>query len=119
MNEPWWDVNTFGALYGSIAGGGLGTLGGLWGALGGVLAPKGKGRAVVLGLGWLLFAVGVSQLAFGLYALAAGQPYGIWYGPCLTGVIIPVVVGSLIPVVRKRYAEAEDRRMQAEGFRAQ
>jgi hypothetical protein len=91
----------------------------VWGALAGTLAPRGKGRAVVLGLGWLFVVVGVSQLVFGLYALAAGQPYGIWYGPCLVGVIIPLVVGGLLPVVRRRYAEAEGRRMQAEGFRAQ
>ena len=40
MAEPWFDENSFGALYGAIVGGGLGTLGGLVGCLAGVLAPR-------------------------------------------------------------------------------
>jgi hypothetical protein len=115
--EPWFNENLFGALWGSIAGGGGGTLVGLWGALVGTLAPKGKGRAWLLGAGWVLVGLGVLSLGFGLYALAVGQPYGIWYGPCLTGVVVIVVTGGLIPVARKRYAEAEARRLEGEAFR--
>src|SRR5262245_1642159 len=117
MSEPWFNENTFGALWGAIAGGGGGSLGGLWGALVGTLAPQGKGRTWLLGAGWVFVGLGVLSLAFGLYALAVGQPYGIWYGPCLTGVIFIAVVGCLIPVARRRYAEAEARRLQAEDFR--
>jgi hypothetical protein len=117
MSQPWFDENMFGALWGSIVGGGGGTLGGLWGALIGTLAPRGKGRAWLIGIGWVFVGLGVLSLAFGLYALAAGQPYGIWYGPLLTGVMFTVVIGCLLPVVYKRYAEAEARRVQAEEFR--
>src|SRR5688572_14343101 len=113
MAEPWFDENTFGALFGAIAGGGLGTLGGLWGALSGTLAPQGRGRAFVLGFGWLLAGLGVLLLGFGLYALVDGQPFHIWFWPCQVGLVVIVVVGGLIPVVRQRYAEAEARRMQA------
>src|SRR4051812_15046681 len=119
MSEPWFDENMFGALWGSIAGGGGGTLGGLWGALVGTLAPRGKGRAWVIAIGWGFVGLGVLSLAFGLYALAAGQPYGIWYGPVLTGVMFVIVIGCLMPVVYKRYAEAEARRVQAEEVRSQ
>jgi hypothetical protein len=115
--EPWFDPNTFGAWFGAIGGGIGGSLGGLWGALGGVLAPRGKGRAFILGFGWLMVVAGVVSLAFGLYALAVGQPYGIWYGPVLLGIIVTTVVGSLMPVVRLRYRQADERRLQAEDFR--
>ena len=119
MTEPWFDEITFGTMWGSIVGGGGGSLCGLWGGLVGWLAPQGKGRAWLLGAGWVFFGLGVLSLAFGLYALAAGQPYGIWYPLCLTGVLFTVLLGCLMPVARKRYAEAEERRLQAETFRHQ
>ena len=119
MAEPWFDQNTFGALWGAIIGGVGGTLGGLWGALVGTMAPRGKGRAWIIPIGWGFAGLGVLSLAFGLYALVVGQPYGIWYGPVLTGVIFAGVVGGLMPVVYKRYADADARRLQAEQFRGQ
>lgn len=117
MSEPWFNETLFGALYGSIAGSVGGTLGGLLGALAGVLAPRGKGRAFVLGAMWLFVGLGVAQVGFGVTALVLGQPWGIWFFPVLCGGIFTVVVGGLIPVVRQRYAEAEERRIQAEGLR--
>ena len=113
MAEPWFDENTSGVLYGAIVGGGLG----LVGSLAGVLAPQGKGRSLVLGLMWLMVAVGGSQLAFGLYALAAGQPFHNWFWACGAGVVVIPLVGGLIPDVRRRYAEAEARRVEAKTFR--
>src|SRR3954466_11145552 len=119
MATPWFDENTFGALWGTIGGGVGGSLGGLWGSLIGVFAPRGTGRTVLIPIGWTFVTAGVLSLAFGLYALVAGQPYGIWYGPVLTGVCLTVVIGGLMPLVYKRYAEAEARRVQAEEFRGQ
>lgn len=117
MSEPWFNVATFGAWYGGLVGGIGGSLCGVLGGLAGMLAPQGKGRAFILG-GMAFFACfGVANLLLGLVALLAGQPYGIWYGPLLCGLIFTVVVGSLIPVVRKRYREAEERRIQAEALR--
>jgi hypothetical protein len=118
MSAPWFDENLFGAMVGGIGGGVGGLLGGTWGALVGTLAPKGKGRAWVIPIGWCFVAIGVLSLAFGLYALVAGQPYGIWYAPCLLGVVLAGVTGGLMPVVYKRYAEADARKLQAEEFRA-
>src|SRR5262245_50769484 len=117
MAEPWYDPNTFGAWFGAIAGSIVGLLGALIGTLAGILAPRGKGRALILGLMGFSCLAGVAMLGFGLYALVVGQPYGIWYGPVLVGGIGAVVFGSLIPVVRQRYAEAERRRLEGEGIR--
>jgi hypothetical protein len=117
MATPWFDPNLFGAIYGSVAGGVGGTLGGLLGAAAGVLAPQGKGRAWVMAGFGLLVAAGLASLGFGVAALAMGQPYGIWYPPVLVGLILPGVVMGVLPAVRKRYAEAESRRIDAEGLR--
>jgi hypothetical protein len=119
MSQPWFDELTFGITVGAFGGGIAGTLAGIWGGLVGTFAPKGKGRAVLIPIGWAFVAGGALALAFGLTALVAGQPYGIWYPPLLSGPIIAVVVGCLMPVVYRRYAEAEARRVQAEEFRGQ
>lgn len=119
MAEPWFDELTFGVLVGGFGGGLLGTLGGLWGGLVGMLAPRGKGRTILITIGWAFVGLGVVSLAFSLCALAAGQPYGIWYSTLLPGVILTAVIGGLMPVVYKRYAQAEARRVQAEEFRSQ
>jgi MFS family permease len=116
MVEPWIEPNTFGAYVGGILGGGGGTLAGLWGALAGMLAPKGKAKALVLGLGIAIASSGAIIAGIGLYALVVGQPYGIWYPLLLGGGILMIVCGCLVPVVRKRYSEAEARQLAAEQF---
>jgi multidrug transporter EmrE-like cation transporter len=118
MSEPWFDPNTFGALYGGLVGGVGGSLAGVLGALAGTLAPRGKGKIWILG-GMVLFILfGLVNLAIGLYALLNGQPYAIWSGPLLVGCIFTVVIGAMIPVVRLRYRQAEQRHFEAESFRA-
>ncbi len=117
MTEPWFDPIRFGALYGGVGGGLLGGLGGILGAVAGTLAPKGKGRSFILGAFTLLTLVGVCHLGVGLYALFVGQPYGIWFPLVLIGMILTVVIGTLRPVVRKRYEEVEARKMEAAAFR--
>ena len=66
----------------------------------------------------LFVAVGALSLAMGLVALLAGQPYGIWYPMLLAGFIFSFVFGGLIPVVRRVYLQAENRRIEAESIRA-
>jgi hypothetical protein len=109
MAEPWFDAIRWGWLPGTL----LGVLGGLWGSLAGVLAPQGKARFLVLGLGWLFLGMSLVLLAAGLTALASGQPYGVWYGLGLAGVIGTVVLGCLLPISRNRYREAKERRTLA------
>ena len=117
MTQPWFDPIRFGALYGGIGGGLLGGLGGILGAATGVLAPKGKARGFILGAFNLLTLIGVSHLMVGLYAVFTGQPYGIWYPLVLIGGVLTIVIGSLRPVVRRRYEEFEARKMEAAAFR--
>jgi MFS family permease len=117
MMEPWFDPIRFGALYGGIGGGLLGSLGGILGAAAGTLAPKGKGRSFIMGAFTLMMLVGIGHLVIGLYALSVGQPYGIWYPLVLIGVILTILFTTLRPVVRKRYEEAEARKMEAAAFR--
>jgi uncharacterized membrane protein len=110
MNEPWFDPIRWSWLPGTL----LGVLGGLWGSLAGTLAPRGKARPLVLGLGWLLFVASLVLLAAGLTALVSGQPYSVWYGLGLAGLVGTLVIAPLLPIARKRYRQAEERRMQAE-----
>jgi hypothetical protein len=117
MVQPWFEPNEFGAWYGTIAGSGAGLLGGVVGTLAGVMGPRGIGRKWILGLMYGGVALGLLQLLFGIYALLAGQPWGIWYGPVLCGAMPTIVFGALTPVVRLRYRQAEERRVEAEGLR--
>lgn len=110
MNEPWFNPNYWAWLPGTL----LGCFAGLWGALAGTLAPRGKARPLVLGLARLLVGASVVLLAAGLAALWCGQPYGVWYGLGMAGLVGTLVVGPLLPLIWKRYREAEERRMQAE-----
>jgi hypothetical protein len=109
MSEPWFDPN----LYAWIPGTALGVLGGFWGSMVGVLAPRGKGKAIVLGSLAILLGASVVMLGLGILAILENQPYGVWYGFLLAGVIGVIVLGSLAPVTLVRYREAEMRKMEA------
>lgn len=117
MSAPWFDPHTFGSLYGGIAGSTIGILGGCIGAAAGMWAPRGRHRRLVLGAMYAIVALGIIQLAAGAVALAAHQPYGIYYPLLLCGFISAVVVGAIIPVVRQRYREGEQRRLDAAAIR--
>jgi hypothetical protein len=107
MTEPWFDGN----LYGWIPGTVLGVVGGLLGALSGTLAPRGKARRIVLSFWWLMLSVSFVSLVVGLYALYYGQPYGVWYGILLPGLLGSGLFSLLLPVILKRYREAEQRKL--------
>src|SRR2546430_15412445 len=98
MSAPWFDENTFGALFGTIGGGVGGSLMGLWGGLAGWLAPQGRARGLIYCLWAVFMALGVVFLGFGLYALAVGQPYGIWYGPTLMGGLTATLLAVFFPM---------------------
>jgi hypothetical protein len=117
MNQPWFDPIQFGTWYGAIGGAVGGTLGGTLGTLGGILVPRGIGRTWMLGAFYLTTAAGILQLCFGFYAMLAGQPWDIWFGPILCGFVFTLVFGLLTPVLRMQYRQAEERRMEAEALR--
>jgi len=120
MSDPstheWWS-SQIGALIGAIGGGGLGSLAGLLGAAAGSLAPQGKARGVVLGTFSALIALGVALASGGLSALLVGQPRHVWMPLLLIGGVLTLVLIPLRPIVKKRYAEAEARRLHSEEFR--
>ena len=70
-----------------------------------------------MGLHWGDVAVGAVLLAAGLTALVGGQPYGVWFALLLPGVLLTTMILSFTPLVRMRYRQAEQRRLEAEEFR--
>ena len=110
---PWWFSNHAGGILGGV----LGTIMGLYGAvtdcLCGFLVPRGKGRRLIFGImiSWII--VGTMTLVAGLSALFLGQPYHAWYSLVLTGGITTILFPHSIPGIKKAYAQAELRKMQA------
>ncbi len=104
----WWSSSSS-AWMGAIAGSLLGLAGaavGLWGG-------KTRRRRLVEGISWGVIGLGGAGLTVAGVALAVGQPPSVWYGPALIG-LIGLWVG--LPqrwVVRRRYQEAELRRLRA------
>lgn len=116
MAVEWWSQQMAG-LIGGLGGGGFGALGGILGAAAGILAPRGRGKPVIVGAMTSIVVIGVAALVSGIVAVTGGQPYHVWYPLVLIGGILTVVVGSLIPVVMLRYRQAEARRLDAEELR--
>ncbi len=112
--EPWFP-NTW--LPGTILGCSVGLLGGIYGSVMGICAPRGVARRLVYGMHFGLLALGAALLIAGVVAVSGGQPYGVWYPLLLEGVILSTVMGPLTPVMRLRYRQAEHRRLEAEEFR--
>ena len=110
MSQPWFDANTYAWIPGAV----FGTLGGCLGAVAGTLASTGKAKGLVLGTWCVFIAIAVLFLLISLFDLYVGQTYGIWYGFGLPGLLGVIVFPSLLPVILKRYGEAEQRKMQSE-----
>ncbi len=117
QSTAWFDPNTAGVI-GGVMGGVFGAgFGGIGGPLAGTLVPKGKAKVLVVGVFVLATVIGVLLLITGLVALLMGQPIHVWGIFVLTGVILAVVMGALIPVILKGYAMAEQRKLDAEELR--
>jgi MFS family permease len=117
VSEPWFDEQAFGMWFGAIGGGVGGALLGCLGALAGMLIPRGRGRGLVMGGLSVYLLLGVAMIGFGVTALMLGQPYGIWYGPMLEGVLFTVLCCVFLPLTRSLYRQSEQRRIDAEGLR--
>ncbi len=109
MSEPWFNPN----LYAWIPGTLMGVMGGVLGSLGGTLAPQGKAKGLVLGLFRGMIVVSALLLIVAAVALAQGQPYGIWYGLGLPGLMGTILFPSLLPLMNLRYRQAEERKIHA------
>jgi hypothetical protein len=110
MIEPWFNPNAYAWIPGTL----LGVAGGIEGTLIGSFASKGKHRTLVLSVHFVLLLVCCALLVVGIVALLTGQPYGIWYGFGLPGLLGLIIFGSFTRMIRKRYAEAELRKSMAE-----
>jgi len=104
----WWGNRTA-----SWLGGVLGPLLGIMGAIVGTLSGLGRGRKVTIGICWCAVVFGVVCLITGIVALAIGQPYVVYYPPLLLGLIGTVVMGSILPTIRKRFSDIELRKMES------
>lgn len=96
-------------LIGAIGG----TVIGLWGALIGILASRGKARGFVLGSANALLVVGIASLVGGVAAVATAQPYAVYYPLLLIGIILVVVFGKLRGNLSARYEQLELQKMQS------
>ncbi len=102
----WWTSQQAGMLGGGL-GGGLGGLAGLLGAAMGVLAPKGKGRWILVPSTALLLLAGIILALLGALALLQGQPYHVYYPLLLAGGVLTCVLSGILPVVVTFYRVAD------------
>lgn len=111
MNEPW--ISNMG-MVGGILGSTMGILGGAVGTLASVYIPKGKAKRLVLGVDTFAFVLSFISLIVGITAYLSGQPYGVWYGFGLCGLIGTFLFGMLFFVFRMEYRKAELRKSMSE-----
>jgi hypothetical protein len=91
----------------------LGVAVGLWGGLAGTLAPKGRARNLILGSMLAFLALSAVLLLASIVAFSSKQPYGVWYGLGLPGVLGLFVIGLNFPGIRAVYRRAEFQKMSA------
>lgn len=114
---PWFDQQMAG-MVGGLLGAGVGTIfGGIGGGVGGPLAALGKARGFVLGIFYLGVLLGIGLIGVAVVAAVTGQPWWVWTSFLLPGVIGAGVMGGLLPVIKARYRQAEQRRLDAQSFR--
>lgn len=100
QNSAWWNNRQAGVL-GALAGSVLGLIGALVGWLG----STGRARSFVFGTTRAIAWIGLGLLLLGVFALASGQPYAVYYPLLLVG-ILSAVFGFLIPrSLRVRYEQ--------------
>lgn len=104
-----WFSTRNGVLVGAIGG----TVIGLWGALIGVLAARGRAKSFVLMSAGALFVVGIAALVAGLTALLMRQPYAVYYPLLLVGGILAFAMFALRRSLPQRYEAFELDRMRA------
>ncbi|HET6251049.1 MAG TPA: hypothetical protein VFE47_25400 [Tepidisphaeraceae bacterium] len=113
---PWWTESQAGWV-GAIGGTLFGAFGAVFGIVAGLGAPRGKFRGTVYAMTALLACIGIGSLTAGLLALALHQSRGVWYPLVLIGGMGTFMSCWVIPLVRHRYREADNRRLDAEQFR--
>ncbi len=98
MSVPWYTLMW-------IPGTLLGVAIGILGSFIGVQASRGRLRPSALRLMLGMMAVSAAFLAVGVASLVMNQPWGVWYGFLLPGLIGLAVLGANLPVVKRRIRE--------------
>jgi hypothetical protein len=114
--ETWFDSPTAG-LIGGIGGGLIGVWGAVFGSLCSLLIPRGQGKRLLLGSMVVQAVLGVAVLLTGVTALALGQPFFVWYGLLVGGVLMTLLGCAFFFTLRRRYRAVELRKMQADELR--
>ena len=115
--DPWFTEQAAGFVGGAIGvvlGAGFGGIGG---GIGGPLAAAGKARGLVLGIFAAGLLIGLGLALVGLVAMILGQPWYVWFVFLLPGVVCSTIFGCLLPVIRTRYQQADQRKMDAAAIR--
>jgi hypothetical protein len=105
----WWGPRAAG-----VAGAAVGTTLGAIGALVGVLASRGRGRGLILGLLNVEMALGAIALAAGVAAVAKSQPYEVYYPLLLCGALCFGLPFYVRPLIKRRFEDLELRKMTAQ-----
>ncbi len=109
--EEWFNPRTAGII-GGLIGSVIGLTGALIGCSCGICVRKGWKKPI-----YTIFisaiAISIALLVTGVVAVYFKQPRHVWYSFLLPGFIGTIVFKSLFPLARKRFIEAEMRKMQA------
>ena len=109
--EQWFDPKTAGMI-GGIIGTVLGLTGALIGCSCSFCVSKGWKKPIYT-IFIAAIAISIALLLTGIIAVYFKQPRHVWYSFLLPGFIGTVVFKCLFPLVRKRFFEAEMRKIQA------
>jgi len=103
MMQPWFDPQQ----YAWIPGTSFGCAAVILGALAFWLVPQGRAKAFIVRSWFALWIVAVVFVGAGGFAWVDGQPWGVWYGLALPGVVGVGVLGIDLLVILKRYHAVE------------
>jgi len=112
MIQPWFDPNRYAWIPGTAYACGALIVAAfvIW------LVPQGRARKAIVRAWISLWAVAAALILTGLFALMSGQPWGVWYGLLLPGIIGATVVGANLFAIFKRYRDVEERRLASKDF---
>jgi len=114
--EAWFSSETT-TYMGAYGGAILGSLGGMLGAGAGLLVPRGRGKLFVLPAMAVFAGIGMLCLIMALAAVVVNQPSHVVFPFILLGFVLCSVMIPLFFVTRKLYAQAEQRKLEADSLR--
>lgn len=103
MTQPWFDPNQYAWIPGTV----FGIVAVALGAVAAWLVPKGRAKEYVVRAWVSLLAVAIILFIAGITALSKSQPWGVWYGLLLPGIIGTVVLSGNLLVILKKYREVK------------